>query len=437
MISAILFINLKGEIIISRYYRDNVSRAAADAFRTQVIGAKRTGVPILYLDKCSFLYTRVADVYLVAVTKSNANATLIFQFLYKMSDVFRAYFGNKMDEESCRNHFVLIYELLDECCDHGYPQITAINILTSYIHVGTVKTLDLPEGAPTADAGITSEITGNVDWRQAGKFKYRKNEVFIDVLEAVNLLMSSKGVVLRADVSGRIIMKTYLSGMPECKFGMNDKLVMDREKSSAASLARRRGGSSGIVIDDVTFHRCVKLGAFEADRSINFIPPDGEFELMRYRITDNVNLPFRVLPVITEHGRSRVEYEIKIKGNFSSKLFATQVILRIPTPPNVSKVSLHPGLGKAKYVAGSNEIVWKMKKFPGDASYVLRGEVKMLVGMEDKAWNKPPISMEFQVPMFTASGLHVRFMKVFERSNYETIKWVRYMTKAGTYQIRL
>jgi AP-2 complex subunit mu-1 len=44
---------------------------------------------------------------------------------------------------------------------------------------------------------------------------------------------------------------------------------------------------------------------------------------------------------------------------------------------------------------------------------------------------------EFQVPMFTASGLHVRFMKVFERANYETIKWVRYMTKAGTYQIRL
>jgi AP-2 complex subunit mu-1 len=70
---------------------------------------------------------------------------------------------------------------------------------------------------PSNDAGITSEITGNVDWRQAGKFKYRKNEVFIDVLEAVNLLMSSKGVVLRADVGGKIVMKTYLSGMPECK----------------------------------------------------------------------------------------------------------------------------------------------------------------------------------------------------------------------------
>jgi AP-2 complex subunit mu-1 len=40
--------------------------------------------------------------------------------------------------------------------------------------------------------------------------------------------------------------------------------------------------------------------------------------------------------------------------------------------------------------------------------------------------------------MFTASGLLVRFLKVFEKSNYQSVKWVRYMTKAnGTYQIRV
>jgi len=39
--------------------------------------------------------------------------------------------------------------------------------------------------------------------------------------------------------------------------------------------------------------------------------------------------------------------------------------------------------------------------------------------------------------MFPASGLQVRFLKVFEKSNYQTVKWVRYMTKAGSYQYRL
>jgi AP-2 complex subunit mu-1 len=45
--------------------------------------------------------------------------------------------------------------------------------------------------------------------------------------------------------------------------------------------------------------------------------------------------------------------------------------------------------------------------------------------------------VDVQVPMYTASGLRVRFLKVFERTNYQTTKWVRYMTKNGTYQHRI
>jgi AP-2 complex subunit mu-1 len=217
MISGILFLNQKGEIIISRYYRDNISRSSVDAFRTTIIAAKKSGlVPIINIDKCSFLYHRIGDVYMVSITRTNSNPALIYSFMYKMIDLFRAYFGGKFDEESIRNNFVLIYELFDECCDFGWPQITAINILTSYIKNGDVKgEAESSSVGGSSDAGITSEITGNVDWRQAGKYKYRKNEVFIDALEAVNLLMSSQGQVLRSDVSGKVVMKTYLTGMPE------------------------------------------------------------------------------------------------------------------------------------------------------------------------------------------------------------------------------
>jgi len=433
MISAILFVNLKGDLVIYRFYRDNVSRAATDAFRQRIIAAKKTGVPIIDIDKCSFLYTRHGDMYVVAVTRQNANPTLIFQFLFKLVEVFKAYFGGTFDEESIRNNFVLIYELLDETMDHGYPQITAINLLTDFIKVGSAQPTKEGGVVKTDPGVITSDITGAVDWRQAGKYKYRKNEVFIDVLEAVNLLMSNKGAVLRADVSGKIIMKTYLTGMPECKFGMNDKLVMEKEAKNNA----KQRHATGIVIDDSTFHRCVKLGQFDQDRTISFIPPDGEFELMKYRITQNVNLPFRVIPIVNEYGKSRVEYEIKIKGNFSSKLFATGVIIKIPTPKNAAKCKINQGIGKAKYNPEQNAILWKIKKFPGDASFVLSAEVKMLASVEEKTWSRPPITMEFQVPMFTSSGLHVRFLKVFERSNYQTIKWVRYITRAGQYQIRI
>jgi AP-2 complex subunit mu-1 len=36
----------------------------------------------------------------------------------------------------------------------------------------------------------------------------------------------------------------------------------------------------------------------------------------------------------------------------------------------------------------------------------------VIAGVNDKAWGRPPITMDFQVPMFAASGLHVRFLKV-------------------------
>jgi AP-2 complex subunit mu-1 len=41
--------------------------------------------------------------------------------------------------------------------------------------------------------------------------------------------------------------------------------------------------------------------------AVTFIPPDGEFVLMKYRVSENINLPFRVIPIVKELGRTRIE----------------------------------------------------------------------------------------------------------------------------------
>lgn len=107
--------------------------------------------------------------------------------------------------------------------------------------------------------------------------------------------MSVKGTILRADVSGQVMVKCQLSGMPECKFGMNDKLLMEKEPQRPGQTTTDKG----ITIDDIKFHQCVKLPKFDKERAITFIPPDGSFELMTYRITENINLPFKITPVLT------------------------------------------------------------------------------------------------------------------------------------------
>ena len=106
-------------------------------------------------------------------------------------------------------------------------------------------------------------------------------------------------------------------------------------------------------------------------------------------------------------------------------------------PPNTARCRLSVGIGSAKYVPEHNAVVWRVRRFAGGAEVVLNGEVELIMSTKNKPWVRPPMSVDFQVPMFTASGLHVRSLKVYEKSNAMCTKWVRYVTRAGSYQIRL
>lgn len=52
------------------------------------------------------------------------------------------------------------------------------------------------------------------------------------------------------------------------------------------------GKSKSVELEDVKFHQCVRLTRFDNDRTISFVPPDGEFELMSYRLNTHVSIPF-------------------------------------------------------------------------------------------------------------------------------------------------
>jgi len=334
--------------------------------------------------------------------------------------------------------------IVAEILDFGYPQNTDVDVLKMYITPDNLSSaIRSVSAAPSDTSRITMQATGAQSWRR-GDIKYRKNEAFVDVIEDVNLLMSATGTVLRADVNGHIVMRAYLSGTPECKFGLNDQLLVGQvgggidgpigNQDGKRKATRAAAGS--VTLDDCQFHQCVQLGKFDTDRTISFVPPDGEFELMRYRAVENVNLPFKVHAIVKEVGTTKVEYSIAVKANFGSKLFATNVFVRIPTPLNTAKITERTTQGKAKYEPENNCIVWKIARFVGGSEFVLSAEAHLTSMTNQKAWSRPPLNMTFSLLMFTSSGLLVRYLKVFEKSNYSSVKWVRYMTKAGSYEIR-
>jgi len=234
----------------------------------------------------------------VSVSKRNINLALIFAFLYKLEEILIDYF-KVLEEETIRDNFVLVYELLDEIIDHGYPQTTETKILKEYIKTESNKKIDYQK-----EIELSKTLTNAISWRKDG-IVYKKNEAYLDVIEKVDSLIAQDGNVLHSQVLGSIKMKSFLSGMPYVVLGLNDKVLFESKGKSSNNYNKT------IEMDDLKFHQCVNINKFESERAIEFTPPDGEFELMSYRLNIQVNIIFKVLVETfdLDRGKNRTSFD--------------------------------------------------------------------------------------------------------------------------------
>ncbi|KAL8157058.1 hypothetical protein AgCh_001960 [Apium graveolens] len=361
------------------------------------------------------------NVYLMAASRQNCNAASIFLFLHRVVDVFKHYF-EELEEESLRDNFVVVYELLDEMMDFGYPQYTEAKILSEFIKTDAYR-MEVTQRPPMA-------VTNAVSWRSEG-IRYKKNEVFLDVVESVNILVNSNGQIIRSEVIGALKMRTYLSGMPECKLGLNDRVLLEAQGRATKGKA--------IDLDDIKFHQCVRLSRFENDRTISFIPPDGSFDLMTYRLSTQVKPLIWVEAQVERHSRSRMEIMVKARSQFKERSTATNVEIELPVPSDAINPNLRTSMGSASYAPENDALLWKIKSFPGGKEYMLRAEFNLPSITDEEATpeRKAPIRVKFEIPYFTVSGIQVRYLKIIEKSGYQALPWVRYITMAGEYELRL
>lgn len=176
----------------------------------------------------------------------------------------------------------LIYELLDECVDFGVVQITDYNILKEYIkmeinighseHINSWYLSDSSDSASdielsrrkdsiknkksaksklhtiksTKNQAIRTNIEASavdllvnssivrtqvlpVSWRIKGIF-YSKNEIYIDIIESCNFAYDLETATVKSDqILGVCMVRSYLSGMPICKLGLNEERLSQVE----------------------------------------------------------------------------------------------------------------------------------------------------------------------------------------------------------------
>ena len=131
---------------------------------------------------------------------------------------------------------------------------------------------------------------------------------------------------------------------------------------------------------------------------------------------------------------------IKAKSQFKSKSIANNVEIIIPVPHDVDTPTFKASIGTVTYFPDKDAVIWSIKQFNGSKEYMMRAHFGLpSIAAEDGKndhW-KAPIEVKFEIPYFTVSGLQVRYLKIIEKSGYQALPWVRYITMNGNYQLRM
>lgn len=386
----------------------------------------------------------------MATTRANLSPSFVLELLHRTSRIIKDYLG-VLNEESLRRNFVLVYELLDEMFDFGYPQCTSTEALKAFVFNESAPldmglnlaglagpgSMFMPAAKRMPGSAITRSVVAT---DRSGK---KREEIFVDIIERLNVTFSNTGNLLVSEVDGTIQVKSFLSGNPEIRVALNEDLVIGRQSLPPGFGPQFGGPDSGLVIlDDCNFHESVRMDDFDIDRTLTLVPPDGEFSLMNYRMTSEFKPPFRVYPMVDESSPFKAEVTVKLRSDYPSTVTANTVCLRIPLPKSVVKVScdLDPGqVGQSTDFKESPKVLeWHIKKMAGGLEHVLRAKLTL---NQERAGNMKketgPINLTFNIPMYNSSRLQVRYLQIMKASKaYSPFRWVRYVTHANSYVVR-
>ncbi|KAL0911915.1 hypothetical protein M5K25_017851 [Dendrobium thyrsiflorum] len=404
--------------------------------------------PVFNVDGVNYIHAKVAGLMFVATTRANVSPSLVLELLQRIARVIKDYLG-VLNEDSLRKNFVLVYELLDEVIDFGYPQMTSTEVLKSYVFNEpiVVDSSRMPTLGPAVmfmqstkrmpGTAVTKSVVAN----EPGVRK--RDEIFVDIIEKISVTFSSSGYILTSEIDGTIQMKSYLSGNPDIRLALNEDLSIGRNVGNSMYDYRSSAGGGTVILDDCNFHESVHLDNFDLDRTLSLVPPDGEFSVMNYRMTQEFKPPFRINALIEEAGPLKAEVIIKIRADFSSSVTGNTIVVQMPVPKYTTRVSfeLESGaIGQATDFKETNKkLEWSLNKIVGGAEHTLRAKLTFSQESHGNLTKEAgPVSMNFTIPMYNASKLQVRYLQIAKKSKtYNPYRWVRYVTQANSYVARL
>jgi len=297
---------------------------------------------------------------------------------------------------------------------------------------------------------------------------YRHDEVFVDVEDLTNVILSGDGTVLKKNSKVLIKFRAFLTGDPECQLVLNDIVLREREEARLRGEEKPQRVHHWVKLRHCDFHKCVDVTTFDQSHAITFHPLDAcTFELMRFPVDHHKPLPLLVKTVLNVHSEQRIELKAEIQVCQETKMakyLRNNVVFRFPIPESWvplfrtskafrgeksiksskgrraaaiksrlrnSKCSIAVSLGKAKYEPEYGAVVWHIdqlpfihSKIPADAPQTLTCVLDLPPGMEYPENYKPMAELEYDVAYVLVSDTTVIAVKVSNQNIPE--KWVCY-----------
>lgn len=340
----------------------------------------------------------------------------MIEFLHRVVDTFEDYF-NECNETVIKENYVVIYELLEEMLDNGYPMATESNVLKELIKPPNIlrSIANTVTGKSNFSDTLPVGTLSAIPWRRIG-VKYTNNEAYFDIVEEVDAIIDKSGSTVFAEIQGHIDCLIKLSGMPDLSLSfVNPRLL-----------------------DDVSFHPCVRFKKWETERVLSFIPPDGNFKLMSYHVTSQsiVAIPIYIRQNIQLKSGEQGRLDITVGPKTTMGRTLENVKLEILLPKSVINCTLVASQGKYTFDNTTKVLVWDVGKVDIQKIPNIRGSVVVAAG--STVDSSPSINVQFTISQLAVSGLKVNRLDMYgEDVKYKPFKGVKYVTKAGKFQIRL
>ena len=126
--------------------------------------------------------------------------------------------------------------------------------------------------------------------------------------------------------------------------------------------------------------------------------------------------------------------DLQAKAQFKRRSTANNVEISIPVPEDADSPRFRTNIGAVHYAPEKSAIVWKIKQFGGGKEFLMRAELGLpsvkgddehgggmtggfggsMGGVRGESKAKRPISVKFEIPYFTTSGIQVRYLKIIE-----------------------